>query len=443
MISKCICPNAGFCSRYGMEMQGMAKAICEAKHAPYGWDDAKRERYLQSLLNSSIHLNSNSSTGLLSCPHHGGTIKDESGRAVQRDCPTCHGLMAKQVVFECTHAARKEQATIKDCQSCIYRPRYIANDAQKLLLWNPLAPGDCLVMTAAIESLHQQFPGKYITDVDTCFPDIYLYNPWITKLDPKEEGVKKIRMEYPAIHKSHLPRHFMEAYCEFLGKTLGINLPLTVNRPYLYFSREEGTHINRVEEVTGRDTAHLVICCGTKPDYTAKGWIRSYWQELVDLITKRFKGEIALVQIGEPFHGHQPLRGVLNQIGKTNTRELIRLCRSSMGGIGPVTFIQHIFAALEKPYVCIAGGREGHFFTDYPMQTTLHTIGMLDCCKTQGCWASRVVKMKDGDEKDNSLCKQTVQIGEETAQKCMTMISPSDVARVVEKYYDESTIHVQ
>ncbi|MGL1213412.1 hypothetical protein ACSTK9_24035, partial [Vibrio parahaemolyticus] len=37
----------------------------------------------------------------------------------------------------------------------------IKGTTQKLILWNKLSPGDILVMTAVIESLHRQYPDRY------------------------------------------------------------------------------------------------------------------------------------------------------------------------------------------------------------------------------------------------------------------------------------------
>lgn len=383
-----------------------------------------------------------SQSPLLACPWHGETLKDESGKTLTKECPSCGGITKRQVVFRCDHNEKPmgEEVTISDCARCPKGPfrsqQGIQLSTQKLILEQPQSPGDQLVLSMAIETLHLTYPRRFITDVDVSCPDIYLHNPHITNLKD-EKTARRIKVEYPAIHESDQRNvHFGQGFCEYLSKQLGVPLSLKVNRPYLYFSEEENGYISRVEEVTGKNTPHLVLNCGVKQDYTCKSWVPSYWQELVDLLNAYFQGKVVIVQTGEEHHLHKPLKNVINQIGKTNTREFIRLCRSADMGIGPVTFMQHVMAALQKPYVCLAGGREGKLFTEYPLQTTLHTIGALDCCKLGGCWKSRVVPLGDGDKKDTELCTNTVTLNNEIVQKCMSIITPEDVFRSVVRYYE-------
>src|ERR1019366_681393 len=94
------------------------------------------------------------------------------------------------------------------------------------------------------------------------------------------------------------------------------------------------------------------------------------------------------------------------------------------------SFLMHLAAALEKPAVTIMGGREPVVWNSYPRQQLMHTVGMLLCCKSGGCWRSRVEKLGDGAEQDGSLCENPV-IGEETIPKCMSMIEPEEVAKKI------------
>jgi hypothetical protein len=48
----------------------------------------------------------------------------------------------------------------------------------------------------------------------------------------------------------------------------------------------------------------------------------------------------------------------------------------------------------------------------------------------------------DGDAKDSSLCEKPVQIREDLRiPKCMYMISPKDVIRRIEKYYEGGSLN--
>jgi ADP-heptose:LPS heptosyltransferase len=128
------------------------------------------------------------------------------------------------------------------------------------------------------------------------------------------------------------------------------------------------------------------------------------------------------------------LDNVLDLIGRTDQRQLIRLTYHAVGGLGPSTYLQHLMAAWEKPYVCLLGGREPVTWVQYPKQTTLHTMGALDCCRNSACWKSRVVPIDKLPEKNTCLCKFPVLGLKMPVAKCMAMIKPEEVLLVLDKY---------
>jgi ADP-heptose:LPS heptosyltransferase len=178
---------------------------------------------------------------------------------------------------------------------------------------------------------------------------------------------------------------------------------------------------------------------GGKRDFTAKWWAPERYQEVVD----HFKDEILFVQCGEASHHHPPLKGVLNLVGKTDLRQMVRLMYHADGVLCPVTMHMHLAAAVEtksgrpknRPCVVVAGGREPSHWEAYPHHQYLHTLGMLPCCDNGGCWKSRVVPLGDGDEKDKSLClRPRPQAGGGVLPQCLDMITAKDVIRAIENY---------
>ena len=314
--------------------------------------------------------------------------------------------------------------TLADCKECIYRPRFVQPDARRLLIKNPLSPGDILVMSAAIESLHRQFPGQYITAVDCPCPAIWEHNPWIfpfEDLKSTSENFEAFPTHYPAVHESDQRAiHFMQAYVEWFGDKLKIPLRLQVNRPHLYLSKDERNWIPQVER------PFWIVNAGIKKDFTCKGWGAERYQEVVD----RLKGKVKFVQVGEKGHDHKPLNGVVDLLGKTDARQFIRLVYHCRGGLGPSTFLQHLCAAFEKPYICLLGGREPVTWVQYPKQTTLHSIGQLDCCRTKACWKSRAIPLGDGKEQDKSLCLRPIR----GIPECLARITPERVVEAVIAY---------
>jgi hypothetical protein len=103
-----------------------------------------------------------------------------------------------------------------------------------------------------------------------------------------------------------------------------------------------------VRERIGKDVPYWILNAGHKKDFTAKAWDFDRYQELVD----RFPS-VWFAQVGAKEHVHPPLRGdnLLNFVGATDTRQMIRLVYNSFGVISGVSFPMH-------PGVCCAAAPE-------------------------------------------------------------------------------------
>lgn len=304
-----------------------------------------------------------------------------------------------------------------------------------LVLVNRLAPGDVVVMTAAVACLHDQWPGTCRTWVDTTAPEIWEANPYVEPGDPPP-AVPRAELHYPLIHRSNdEPRHFLEGYCVTLGRLTGFPVRLSRDRPALFLSDDEKGWLPQPWEDRPGPFKYWILNAGTKRDFTTKRWGKRNYQGLVD----RLRGVVTFVQIGEAGHDHPDIDGAIDLRGKTSVRQLMRLVYHAEGGVGPTTFLQHVCAGFAKPYVCILGGREPVSWVQYPQQTTLHTIGALACCRETACWRSRTVPLHDGQEQDNSLCVLPV-YGTDPIPTCMALIDVEDVARAVLRYVHGNSV---
>lgn len=314
---------------------------------------------------------------------------------------------------------------------------------RRLKLKTQLSPGDVLMLTTAIRDLHLAYPGQFETDVRTSVDAIWENNPYITRLPDSTPGVETIEMHYPSVHQSNQrPYHFIHGYAQYLEERLGVRIPLTRFHGDIHLSPEEKSS----PPIDGIDIPDLfwIIVAGGKYDFTAKWWNPDYFQQVVD----HFQGQIQFVQCGEKGHWHPPLKNAINLVGKTNTRQFIRLMHYAAGVICPVTFAMHLAAAVEtrsgrpkhRPCVVIAGGREPTSWEAYPNHRYLSTAGMYSCNPDGGCWKSRCQLVGDGDVKDRKdLCEQPVQITPELRiARCMHDIKPSDVIRWIEAYLEAS-----
>ena len=312
---------------------------------------------------------------------------------------------------------------------------------RKLILQSFQSPGDVTVMSATVRDLHIAHPGKFETDVRTSADALWLHNPYITRLSEGQSGVEFIQMHYPLIHEcNQRPYHFLHGYSQYLEQQLGIKIPLTRFSGDIHLSAEEKNSPPPGAELGVPEHFWLVVA-GGKFDFTAKWWNPESFQKVID----HFQGKIQFVQCGEAGHWHPPLKGVINLVGKTDTRSFIRLVYHADGVVCPVTFAMHLAAAVEtkpgrpkhRPCVVIAGGREPPHWEAYPHHQFLNTVGALPCCADGGCWKSRCQLVGDGDQKDrHDVCVDPVQIRSDLRiARCMDLITPEHVIDRIELYY--------
>ena len=192
---------------------------------------------------------------------------------------------------------------------------------RKIILRTHLSPGDICTLTAAIDSLHTMYPGQYLTDVRTACDELFLHNPHITRLQDGEADA--IEMHYTDLISccDGVPNPFLRGYCDHLGKALGLPLELKTNRPHLYLSEEEKRADPLEGQGGGGSTKYWLVTAGIKRDFTVKQWPVEYYQEVVN----HFRGKVRFVQIGSTEHDHPALDGVVDRVGKTDVRQLIRL----------------------------------------------------------------------------------------------------------------------
>jgi ADP-heptose:LPS heptosyltransferase len=293
------------------------------------------------------------------------------------------------------------------------------------------------MLTAAVEALHVQHPGRYVTDVRTPCPDLWKANPFITPLEDADPAVQHIDCEYPLIHQSNeLPYHFIHGYVQYLAGRLNTPLSPVAFRGNIHLHPSECQPPPLLAESVPDGQPFWIICAGGKYDFTIKWWHRRRWQEVVD----HYQGRVTFVQVGEQGHYHPPLRGVIDMRGRTSLRDLIRLVYHAAGILCPVTLLMHLAAAVPcrpgkklRPCVVVAGGREPAHWEAYPGHQFLHTIGSLLCCAAGGCWRARTVPLGDGSDQDaaSRLCVRPRPSG---LPQCMELITPQNVIRAMETY---------
>jgi ADP-heptose:LPS heptosyltransferase len=288
-----------------------------------------------------------------------------------------------------------------------------------------------------------QYPGRY--EVDYCGHhgrlsegnNLFENNPHITPFyeGPPHEIEKHCRdcryisMSYNyGIQRPHR-RHFIEAFHEDLSHKLGHPIEFTEFKADLYLSLEER------ELWPGLPERYAIIDAGYKRDFIAKYWSAHRFQEVVNAT----KDRIAWVQIGSNGDVHTPLQNVINLVGQTNLRQLIRVFYRSSLVLTPVSLPMHLAPAVPtvdgkpRPCVVLMGRREQRVWESYSNHTCLGTDGILQCGEPLGggCWRNKTVKV----DNDRSLCRMPMkdEVGADLPE-CLARISVNDVVKAVELY---------
>lgn len=319
------------------------------------------------------------------------------------------------------------------------------------------APGDIVMLTALVRDIKAAYPD-IVLDLDSTCKELWDNNPYISPTplwnyntrDPKiiVPGTKFVNCDYSQGIKDQTREtvHFVSYFHRDFYKKTGLKVPLTLPHGDLHLSQAEQT----INPITGR---YWVILSGGKDDFTIKVWHTRSFQSVVNQLRAR---GIQCVQIGgnAKGHWHPALEGTLDlRGGAVGLRQMLQMIKHADGVICGVTAAMHMAAALGRPCVCIAGGREAYWWEWYGRENAglgglataaklpmphrfLHTIGLLDCCARVGCWKNKVVKISD----DNSLCKYPIHTPDMPVAKCMHIITPRHVVDAVMSYYEDKSL---
>lgn len=318
---------------------------------------------------------------------------------------------------------------------------------ESLILRHTRAPGDILVMSALVRDLAVAHPGRFRVSVDTPSSDVWRNNPHVVPVRENAAG-RVVHLSYgdyiPLAAKQ--PIHFLSAFHRDFEKKTGVAVPLTRPTPDLHLTPAE----EAVRHVPGR---YWVALAGGKLDFTTKHWVYARHQKVVDGLRGLGLGVVQLGGRGaNPGHHHPKLDGTLDLIGQTTLREMMQIVRHADGVVCTITFAMHLAAALGRPCVVTAGGREewwweayhrdnpglGPAARDLPVNHRyLHTIGRLDCCRTKGSWRNKVLPK----ERDKSYCTYPRQVeGGQHVPLCQDMITAEKVLESAASYYLDGTL---
>jgi len=322
--------------------------------------------------------------------------------------------------------------------------------SEKILITLGCAPGDITCLTALPRDIHLAYPGKYEIFVATHCMALWDGNPHVTKVKRSFQGARQVHMAHQKyIGQANSKKlHFLTAFHRRFEAVTRDAVPVLQPKGDLYIPEAQ------LQE-RPYPFRYWVILAGGKTDFTTKIWSARRWQQVVDQLGMR---GIKVVQCGKTTKGHihTHLSGTVDLLDKTNLRDMLWLIQHADGVICPITFAMHAAGALDKPCVVVAGGREHWWweayvnirgvktFGDYSQSVKvphrfLHTQGLLDCCKTRGCWKNKIERSIP--DKRKSYCKKPATDGHgQQLPTCLQMITAEHVVEAVMTYYEDGTL---
>jgi hypothetical protein len=318
--------------------------------------------------------------------------------------------------------------------------------ATKLLLTLPDAPGDTLAMTAAVRDLVAQYPGEYDIGVDTNADTLWHGNPHVTICPlPADRRVLDMRYARRIAPSARAGTHFLRDFCLILGDHLERPVELLRPTPDIHWLPTEAQR-----HPLAPSRPYWAIFPGWKYDMPVKRWSPQAWQAVVDMLES---WGIHCVQLGGGIGVNPLLAGVTSLVGRTTLRGMLQVIRDAEGVICGITQAMHVAAALEKPCVVLAGGRETRGWAAYTNDAdnfgpqasrlvpvphrVLHSGGLLDCCRNMGCYKRAFTVSKRHDARE--LCTMPVEL-DVTVGACQTLITPTAVVDAVLSYYEDGTL---
>ena len=273
------------------------------------------------------------------------------------------------------------------------------------------------MLTATVRDLHACYPGRFVTDVRTSCPDLWLHNPHLTPLSEEDPEVAGRRLPLPA-HRPHQHRP--------------VPLPARLHGvPERAAGPADEAHASSAATSTSRDGGDRLVPAGGGREGRGRRVSGSSPPEASSTTPSSGGRPARYQEVVEHFRGPAGLRaGRRGRPPPSPARRASSICAARPrcasscgscitreGAISAVSLLMHLAAAVPTPSRACRraapaswspGGREPPHFTAYPHHQYLHTVGALRCCDQGGCWKSRTLPLGDGDPKDEELCVDVV-----------------------------------
>lgn len=281
--------------------------------------------------------------------------------------------------------------------------------------------GDAVALSALVRDLDRLRPGCRVAVTASRAADLFRHDPRVVPDDPARPA-----LVVPIDFKAGTDRSKTDRTARYIGfaheefeRGTGIRVPLTDPRPEIRLGPDE---------TAPQGLPYGVVASGAKMDMPVKRWVRESWDETLRLAGGRW------VQVGQLHDGRLPhlqdkVAGAEDMLGRTTTRQLVRLVAYAEAVLCHCSLPMLLASAFGVPCVAVGGGRESPWMFDGLGVTYLHTVGEMDCCRDHGCHTSSAHRADTGTPMpDGWLCTDRVLAGTGWYGRCMTRITPGRVA---------------
>lgn len=315
-----------------------------------------------------------------------------------------------------------------------------------IVLRNFQGAGDQVLLTGTLRDLHAAYPDRFRIGVECWGKELFWHHPHLTPREQLAPNARVVIVESMAAadDELHLTRHFNR----MLSEAIGLHIPTRKLGGDIHLSYAEKQQPHPFDE-----EPYWMLWAGGHWGFTTKLWNPLHHQAVVD----HFRGKLRFVQAGAKDHFHPRIDGARDLVGQTSMREMVMLMYHAEGGVGPISFGMHLAAGvpvklgapLRRPYVVVAGGREGPAIFQYPNHHVLQTVGKYRCCLGGACWKNHC----DPKLGKGVTCEQPVPVefyitdqeqGRRRLQlaRCMTEgVTPAMVIEAIEGYRAAATDH--
>jgi len=281
--------------------------------------------------------------------------------------------------------------------------------------------GDRMGMTSLVRDLKATYPHWQIY-VAVANDEVWRNNPHVAGIvlpgapDPEKVDLAVDVGPFRATQASRGNGvHFMRAWNYGFIRATGLPVHAGPMRADLHLSPEELSY----QPVAGR---YWVFNADTN-NMGSKRWPAARWREVLRSLPGIRFVQVGLAKDRLEDYGDEP--NVMSLVGRTDVRQLFALVAHAEGCVSLISSLMHVAGAFDKPCVVLAGGREPATFEQYPAHYFISRVGMLDCCRDLACWKNSI-----------TACRDRVETPAGPIARCMMTISPADVRRGIELYYE-------